>query len=1028
MQSRFDLGSNWVYKVCKDPNVKPKQLVIDTAKKAGDKLIIDRQVPFNRWFGAYKTDDDLIANIKRGNYNLYEVIYDTLCKLYLDVEFTPKQGDAKTIHKIVNDLVEYINNALGVPCKLEDIVISQSIGVGEGNYKGIIKYSYHVVVNNGFYIHDNRKIKALLAPFLNKWVGMVDHLVYGKNQSFKMPYQSKLDSARVQTIVNGEFKDHLVTNVCDNPQLYQVQEVIERIPIEQREIVIQPREYVYVDDNINLYSAESILEHLPNDDEIECDWDYYSRVAMCCKNEGVAYSHFDEWAKKHPSYDANKNKAYYDRIPVKVDGGMGVGTLRHLIKRFYPKICTDARRKQIAQCTAPTIDFKKHGIHYKEYESRYLKPFDEEFDYHKHIIIKSHLGTGKTTQIRRTIERLMPRSILVISPRVMFARSMYGAIKKICPQLVMYQDILVSKNNPTARHEYPYIVCQLESLHTLKDQYDMVIVDESESILAQFSSSTMRENIVDIYKKFETIIANASYTIWSDAFITDRTIMTCKRLNKKDKQLTFGGINEDGFYYTQDLMYINNTFQPYIRKAIQVGNTNDKFISFIEDYVRKYPTRRLVIVSSSKATSNKLKSILKNALVINSETDDNIKKQMEDVNELWSQYQYVVYTSSITVGVNYDHENQFDDLFMSFSACACSPRDNMQSSLRARHINSNTLYYSAYSNYSIREKVHFEVFDRNELWAILSERCNWITKNNTHDHDALPEWMKHLWVYNTQENNVSAYMHGDMVKTYLNICGYVDNETYKNEIKKMEIDDGALNYDEIEDVDDMEFSTLMDKFKAGSATYEEKRIIKKHYFQRCVIRMDNVEPIVAAGLFQRWVRDTAEIENKIRHTKFEKYGIVNKEDATSVFIENVEQKLEAVKDVCKVIGIDKSYELGKQIEKAMLEKNVENILAMKKELVRVFGLRQRGDNKVSGLRAALDLLNQVFVAWGFTEIVKGKRKAKKIDGKVIDVSDYVVAPLEGKQKLWSAEFLAHARDLNEEYVGCVGDEEEQDVF
>jgi hypothetical protein len=795
----------------------------------------------------------------------------------------------------------------------------------------------------------------------------------------------------------------------------------------ESDTVIKPREYVYLDDNINLYSAESILKSLPNDDPSECDWHYWCKVGMCCKNEGVAYEHFEAWSKKSVKYDATNNKAFFDSLKVKVDGGMGVGTLRYLLIGFYPNICKDARQKQIAQCTVPTIDFKKHGIHYKEYKSRYLQPFDEEFDYHQHIIIKSHLGTGKTTQIRRTIERLMPKSILVISPRVMFARSMYGAIKKICPQLVMYQDIIVSKSNPTARHGYPYIVCQLESLHTLMDEYDMVIVDESESILAQFSSSTMRQNIVDIYKKFETIISNASYTIWSDAFITDRTIMTCKRLNKKDKQLTFGGINKDGFYYTQDIMYINNTFQPYIRKAIQVGNTNDKFLSFIEDYVRKYPTRRLVIVSSSKATSNKLKSILKNALVINSETDDNIKKQMEDVNELWSQYQYVVYTSSITVGVNYDHENQFDDLFMSFSACSCTPRDNMQSSLRARHINSNTLYYSAYSKYSVPDKAHEPIFDRNELWSRFVERCNWIAKNSTHEHDALPEWMKHLWVYNTQENNVSAYMHADMVKTYLNICGYFDNDTYKNEIKKMEIDDGAINYDEIEDVDDMEFTSLMNKFKSGSATYQEKRIIKKHYFQHCVIRMDNVEPIVAAGLFQRWVRDTAEIENKIRHTKFEKYG-VGKEDATSVFIENVEQKLEAVKDVCKVIGIDKSYELGKQIEKAMLEKNVENILSMKKELVRVFGLRQQGKDKVSGLRAALDLLNQVFVAWGFTEIVKGERKRKKVDGKMVDVSDYVVAPLEGKQKLWSAEFLEHARDLNQEYVGDVYDEEEHDVY
>jgi hypothetical protein len=1003
MQSSDEKQSTWFFKTTSDPNVKPKQHAIDNAKSLGHALIIDKQVPNNRWFGSYASVNEYIQAMGKENHHMYEVITQGRSKIYLDVEYTPDKGDATKVKEIINDLIQYINKDLQTICLDNHICLSQSTGIGErGDYKDTTKYSFHIVVNNGYYVEDNRKIKTMLAPFLNKWKGLVDHQVYGMNQSFKLPYQSKLDSKRVQRIVQGDFKDHFVTYVCDDPRMYDMK-VIDNIPIEQREIVITPRENVFIDTYVNLNDVVNILNILPNDGA-DCDYDYYLKVMMVCKNEGVPYDTFEEWAKKYPRCNLSDTRAQWDRLQNRGGKGLGIGTLRWLLKRFYPNLDKDIKQKFIAQCTQPTVDFEKQSIKHIVYNERYLLPFDYAFIRgFIHLIIKSHLGTGKTTQIRKAITVLEPKSILVITPRVMFARSMYGAIKEIVPELKMYQEIVAGRNNPNARHEHPYIVCQLESLHTLRDSYDFVIVDESESILSQFSSTTMRSQFVDVYKKFESIISNAKWCVWSDAFVTDRTIMTCKRLSmmrEGAKQHTMDLYEDGTVELSKSILYIENTYQPYNRKAVCVGENNAAFLQFLERYTKANPNKRLVIVCSSKQASNSLKDILPNVLVINSDTDDAIKKQMEDVNTLWCDKQYVAYTSSITVGVNYDHENHFDDLVMSFSACSASPRDTMQSSLRARSIKSNTLYYTRFSRYCVRNKVHFEVYDRKELFELLEQREHWALNNSEFQKHNLPKWVKYLWVYNTQENNVSAFMHKEMVDQYLNICGYQHDDfaaIMNVDALTCETTPNA-SYDEIDDVDYFGFRQVMDRFVKGDASAAEKLIIKKYYFKNYVIRTEGVSNATLMIMFDCWHKNTQDIEDRMRHTRIEMNGLT-KSDEVCVFVENIEQKLDVIKQIHDILGIKGTYEIGKEIERQVLEATADRVIGMKEDITKVFNLRDQGKkDTTSGLRKSVTLINKVLNTWGFTEIVKKEeRKTKRVDGKKVDVTNYEILPIVPKK-------------------------------
>ncbi len=83
-----------------------------------------------------------------------------------------------------------------------------------------------------------------------------------------------------------------------------------------------------------------------------------------------------------------------------------------------------------------------------------------------------------------------------------------------------------------------FLECQLESLWRLTRAYDIVILDDSESILAQFSSETVMR-FQAVMSSFKRIIQTSQKTLWMDAFLNDRTIQTCLELVQEPDKLRF---------------------------------------------------------------------------------------------------------------------------------------------------------------------------------------------------------------------------------------------------------------------------------------------------------------------------------------------------------------------------------------------------------------------------------------------------------------------------------------------------------
>ena len=200
----------------------------------------------------------------------------------------------------------------------------------------------------------------------------------------------------------------------------------------------------------------------------------------------------------------------------------------------------------------------------------------------------------------------------------------------------MYKDV---KGGERASH--PFIVCQLESLHTLSADsedhrhFDLVILDESESILYQFSAGTVKHfDLISVM--FERYIRTACHCLWADAFLSDRTVDACIGIDP-----------------TVSRTLLWNTFVPLGRTAYQVGRGADAKKAIVAAALER-PDERGVFVCASKGLAKDLASRLDSdatpTLTIHADTGDAVKRRLEDVNSLLIDYYHFVYTSALTVG------------------------------------------------------------------------------------------------------------------------------------------------------------------------------------------------------------------------------------------------------------------------------------------------------------------------------------------------------------------------------------------
>ena len=299
----------------------------------------------------------------------------------------------------------------------------------------------------------------------------------------------------------------------------------------------------------------------------------------------------------------------------------------------------------------------------------------------KFILLFAGLGKGKTKSTKDYISEDWNESkpIIWLSPRKTFTDSLMKDLKEI--GFVSYDDKKVKGSIYQKR-----IVIQYESLHRINTNYYkdcLLISDEIESILSQVVSSTNGNNDEHNINTFGVLLDCASKVILSDAFLSNRVKTILCSIGHNPKEMGC-------FTYPQTqtkklVIFESHKVWNKETKKQDVIKAEDKFYDCLTKKLKE--GKKIYLFVSSKLRATQIYEIFKNvAILYTSETDEST----EDVNKLWLDYQLIITTSKITIGI--DCQIVFDNVFAIISANILT-RDASQSLYRIRNVLGETFVW-----------------------------------------------------------------------------------------------------------------------------------------------------------------------------------------------------------------------------------------------------------------------------------------------------------------------------------------------
>jgi hypothetical protein len=194
--------------------------------------------------------------------------------------------------------------------------------------------------------------------------------------------------------------------------------------------------------------------------------------------------------------------------------------------------------------------------------------------------------------------------------------------------------------------------------------YDLVICDEFCSLLSHFDYNKLQEPEV-IHKIFEAIIKNSTQTFFLDGDISNREILYLQKY----------------FDYKNKPLFNINTGDKY---NIYVNYDADKYYENITNDLKNNKKICVVSMSSNFALDvyNKYVDNYK-CIVIYGNSDDKIKSKLENVEDLFIKYDLVIYSPTITVGVDFN-KPYFDKIYGYMCLGSVCPRVFFQMLFRVR--------------------------------------------------------------------------------------------------------------------------------------------------------------------------------------------------------------------------------------------------------------------------------------------------------------------------------------------------------
>jgi hypothetical protein len=704
-----------------------------------------------------------------------------------------------------------------------------------------------------------------------------------------------------------------------------------------------------------------------------------------------------------------------NKISARSQGYSGTKSIRDLIKSFKPTekpktkgtliywADTYNRKDWLALKKAHPQELYKQlftkdlrPANTETYDSRFVKPLPiTEYDT---LIVEAKLGTGKTVQIIGSTALGVPgilnyfKRILFISGRKSFTAF---ALAETAKENILFENYATTKLKLSTVDR---LFIQVESLHRLADgyaDYDLVVVDESETIAHQFYSvATHKDNMIANHYIFKKVMRGASKVVAADAFVSDRTFSFLRHLRRNT--------------WAERSIYILNSHQPYKRNAYELLSC-EKDVRvpneglFIERIMTALTEKkRIAIVWTSKRKGaafmkDYLEPLMAQGLKVkfyNGDSGKALRSELKDVNKHWSaeECDVLMYTTSITVGISYDPKEikqQYDELFLWACCGSATPRDIAQALLRCRTIKSNKLTYVC----DLRgitpsivglEQVRSALKDKKERLRNDHPVVGWLEA---------PEWADDNYVFNENEVRVSRSEYRTVLKHYLSWCGYTIYTQGGKAPHKLTNADGE-DFDDIENINEEAAADIRRRKMTDDTEPEEILQLKKFTFMKALMYSDKAE---AKTLWNTWL-ESPKKESAFWNTVHEKHSLlaetVVKESQSRYLVmakREVEQR-NALSKILKLLGMKHSQE-SKTLTHAEFSELLPAAKAMETEVRRVFGLKLRRANKSEfDCGDFHDMLRSVWGAWCDGKVETINAKKLRNGTKRTNVYDYCFTP------------------------------------